>query len=389
VLANFSDFESAPGTDYVVSTWPQQEALLRAADAAIGMPAIGDAERRADHAPQGRFGPPADDRRKAARDLIERAAVTVSRSNYETRFLPCGRVGDSGIDCEMDLDSATNLIIERTAVDPVDLRLRVRYARADGLLPRKPRGGPQGRIAPPQIESLQATILLLTCLSGGPQIQTPKAVRSLWALPRYGDGPTFGQQLFYLTEIASSATGRKNFQEKIMALNVAHNQKVAVIKHSDSQMDEYFVDPAATVEEDRQAVINSLFVVSPQLFLILGEVVMRNREAARQLRTSISWRETWLALGFEPPTQPFPLTPLLPLSSPSSASITAEDGTKNAGPLSQGPAPSLDQDHNLIRDPDSPKTRRERDEAQAACDPGHSLSTSSQELQRWRNPRFA
>jgi hypothetical protein len=310
--------------------------------------------------------------------------VTVSRSNYETRFLPCGRGGDSGIDCEMDLDSATNLIIERTAVDAVDLRLRVRYARAAGLLPSKPRGGPPGRIAPPQLESLQATILLLTCLSGGAQIRTPQAIRALWALPRHGAGPTFGQQLFLLMESASSATGRENFHEEIIGLNVAHNQRVAVIKHSDNQSDEYFVNPAVTVDEDRQAIINSLFIVTSKIFLILGEVVIQNRQTARQLRTSIPWRETWLALGFEPPDRPFPLKPLVPIFNPSSASTTAEAGTKNAGPLPQGPAPSLDQDHSSIRDPDSPEIRRERDEAQAAaiCAPGNFLSASGQELRR-------
>ena len=219
------------------------------------------------------------------------------------------------------------------------------------------RGGLPRRSSNP----LQATILLLTCLSGGAQIRTPQAIRALWALPRHGAGPTFGQQLFLLMESASSATGRENFHEEIIGLNVAHNQRVAVIKHSDNQSDEYFVNPAVTVDEDRHAIINSLFIVTSKIFLILGEVVIQNRQTARQLSTSIPWRETWLALGFEPPDRPFPLKPLVPIFNPSSASTTAEAGTKNAGPRPQGPAPSLDQDHSSIRDPDSPEIRRERE----------------------------
>jgi hypothetical protein len=97
----------------------------------------------------------------------------------------------------MDLDSATNLIIERTAVDAVDLRLRVRYARAAGLLPSKPRGGPPGRIAPPQLESLQATILLLTCLSGGHKSERHRQFGRFGHFRGTEPGPPSGSSFFF------------------------------------------------------------------------------------------------------------------------------------------------------------------------------------------------
>jgi len=215
-----------------------------------------------------------------------------------------------------DLAALTDQAIRDSGLDATDLRLRVRNAREDRLLPNSPRGKRRGELAVPTVEPVHAVVVLLAGMCAGPQTGTAATIRRLWALPVHGftkDGKfykavgnnTLGTRLLNLMEKATSSTYRLNYNAAFTSLHVSHNQNrpYVAISHKDTEVEgdslptEHYMPPNHPMYSDFKAPISSISLCGPEAFLSLGEIIMQSRDVAAALGITLSSEDVIASLN--------------------------------------------------------------------------------------------
>lgn len=198
---------------------------------------------------------------------------------------------------DVGTDGLYKRLVDVSGIDPIDMNQRVRYCKAAGILPTKPRG-PRSQGYDPQVESVHAVVMLLAATSGGPQTRSPEAVRTLWRLPyaettgksksgRRGRPITFGRQLLMMMDNAATPALRAGFAESFKVINVAHGTPYASVMYWDGSAEQFSPTGAPPPSRGR-APISTLALAGPEVFLELGEIVMASRAEAKRLGVNIA-----------------------------------------------------------------------------------------------------
>lgn len=200
-----------------------------------------------------------------------------------------------------DLAALTDQVIRDSGLDATDLRLRVRNARENGLLPNSPRGKRRGEFAIPTVMPVHGVVVLLAGMSGGPQVGTAATIRRLWALPLHALGgrdqytrpagaPSLGMRLLGLMEKASISNYRLDFDNAFFSLQISQNQNRPYVglSHNNGQMTEHYMPLHHPMRSDFRAPISAVSMCGPDIFLSLGEIIMQSRDAAASLEIALS-----------------------------------------------------------------------------------------------------
>jgi hypothetical protein len=81
-----------------------------------------------------------------------------------------------------DAEAANKRLTDTSGVDEKDMLARIKFGKAVGLFPHKPKG-PRDLTPIPQIDSVHVVALLFAAMAGGMQTRSPEYVAALWRLP--------------------------------------------------------------------------------------------------------------------------------------------------------------------------------------------------------------
>ncbi len=200
-----------------------------------------------------------------------------------------------------DIAGLTDLYIALSGADPVDQRLRVRYARAGLLLPHARPGARLGRTPIPQVDVTHACVMLLCGMVGGPQIRTAEAIRQVWSLPLLpstwmedaqngtcnsvasSDTLWFGSWLTGVVELATKSVSRPQVSKLFTTIHVAHirpHVSVSRLDKNKQAFTQHFAPYDSKPHSEYKAPVSALSLAGAEIILELGEIVARSRYAA-------------------------------------------------------------------------------------------------------------